>query len=315
MSIQGIDRITYGVENLAECRRFFLDWGLTLQRETPQRLEFETLNGCEVVVAHKDAAGLPAPMEAGATLREVTWGADSQADISKLEKSLAGSPGYFSQAEEIGCSDPNGLALRVRVSRKRKLDIKGVPANTWDSPLRVDTPTRVYERAHPVEVGHVVFFTESVAQMEKFYCERLGFHVSDRYPDRGLFLRAPEIGGHHDLFFLQLAPPAPRRGMEHVAFTVRDIHEVFGGGLHLSRCGWKTAIGPGRHPVSSAFFWYLQSPAGGMVEYYADEDFLTGAWRPRDMAPIPHEFAEWAIEGGLDGNTHRQATGPSPQNA
>jgi catechol 2,3-dioxygenase-like lactoylglutathione lyase family enzyme len=288
--IHGIDAITYGVENVPECRRFFLDWGLKLVSETPQRLGFETLNGCEVIVCHKDDPSLPPAMVPGPTLREIVWGADSETDMA--------------------LTDPNGLAIRVRKSRKREIDVKGVPANTWDKPLRVDTPTKVYERAQPVEVGHVVFFTKSVAEMEKFYCGRLGFHVSDRYPGRGLFLRAPETGGHHDLFFLQLPAPAPQNGMEHVAFTVRDVHEVFGGGLHVSRCGWKTAIGPGRHPVSSAFFWYIDSPTGGMVEYYADEDFLTGAWKPRDMAPIPHEFAEWAIEGGLDGNTHRQARGP-----
>jgi catechol 2,3-dioxygenase-like lactoylglutathione lyase family enzyme len=292
MSILGIDSITYGVEDLAECRRFFLDWGLALESESAQRLNFATLNGCQVIVAHKDDKALPPAIEGGSTLREVVWGADSEADVAKCGKA--------------GCADPNGLAIRVRVSQKRKIDIKGVPANTWDSARRVDTPTKVYERAHPVEVGHLVFLTDCMAEMEKFYCARLGFHVSDRYPGRGLFLRAPETGGHHDLFLLQ----TPKRGLEHVAFTVRDIHEVFGGGLHISRCGWPTVIGPGRHPVSSAFFWYVKSPAGGMVEYYADEDVLTGAWRPREMAPIPHEFAEWAIDGGLDGNTHRQSGGP-----
>jgi len=288
LSILGIDGITYGVEDVAQCRRFFLDWGLALERESPQRLEFATLNGCQVLILNKDDPSLPPAIEPGSTLREVVWGADSETNLT--------------------CTDPNGLAIRVRLSQKRKLDIKGVPSNTWDSARRVDAPTKVYERAHPVEVGHVVFFTDRLAEMEKFYCGRLGFHVSDRYPGRGLFLRGPETGGHHDLFLLQMNEQ--KHGLEHVAFTVRDNHEVFGGGLHISRCGWPTVIGPGRHPVSSAFFWYVKCPAGGMVEYYADEDVLTGAWRPRDMAPIPHEFAEWAIDGGLDGNTHRQAGGP-----
>jgi catechol 2,3-dioxygenase-like lactoylglutathione lyase family enzyme len=308
MSIQGIDSITYGVEDLAACRRFFLDWGLQLEREAPRRLEFATLNGCQVVVADQNDPGLPPAIEPGPTLREIVWGADTPSDIDRFAKSLTNSPGYFTRGGEVGCADPNGIAIRVRVSQKRSLDVKGVPANTWDIARRVDTPTTLYERAQPVEVGHLVFFTESLAEMEKFYCGRLGFHVSDRYPGRGVFLRGAETGGHHDLFLMQ--PTPPKRGMEHVAFTVRDIHEVFGGGLHISRCGWQTVIGPGRHPVSSAFFWYFRNPAGGMAEYYADEDVLTGAWRPREMAPTAHEFAEWAIIGGLDGHTHRQATGP-----
>ena len=74
----------------------------------------------------------------------------------------------------------------------------------------------------------------------------------------------------------------------------------------FSAKGWQTQLGPGRHPISSAMFWYFQSPAGALVEYYTDEDELTPAWQPRDFTPGPTVFAEWAIDGGLDGNTRRQ---------
>ena len=111
---------------------------------------------------------------------------------------------------------------------------------------------------------------------------RFGFISSDSYPGRGAFMRCAPEGGHHDLFLLQL--PTGKRGINHVAFTVRDIHEVFGGGLHFSRCGWETQLGPGRHPVSSAYFWYFKNPAGGLIEYYADEDQLTGDWQPRAIS-------------------------------
>src|SRR5437868_1160473 len=109
---------------------------------------------------------------------------------------------------------------------------------------------------------------------------------------------------HQDPFLLQ-APEAKRR-LDHVAFTVRDLHEVIGGGLHMARCGWETQIVPGRHPISSARFWYLKSPAGGLCEYYADEDVLTEHWQPRDFEPKPDIFAEWAIAGGLDGTARWQ---------
>ncbi|MBS0317275.1 MAG: glyoxalase, partial [Proteobacteria bacterium] len=51
MSVLGIDQITYGADDLATCRRFFSDWGLTLASERADELVFETLNGCRVVVA------------------------------------------------------------------------------------------------------------------------------------------------------------------------------------------------------------------------------------------------------------------------
>jgi hypothetical protein len=139
--------------------------------------------------------------------------------------------------------------------------------------------------------------------MEAFYAG-LGFVTSDRYPGRGVFMRCAPEAGHHDLFLLALPGKGP--GVNHVAFTVRDIHEVFGGGLHMSRCGWKTQLGPGRHPISSAFFWYFENPCGGLIEYNADEDHLTAAWTERSFEPGPTMFAEWAIDGGIDGNTRRQ---------
>jgi catechol 2,3-dioxygenase-like lactoylglutathione lyase family enzyme len=304
MSIQGIDRITYGVEDMAKCRQFFLDWGLTLAREADGHLVFESLNGCEVVVAPHDDPALPPAIEPGPTLREVVWSTSTAAELDAIARRMEGAPGFSYANGEATATDPNGLAVRVRVSRKRKIDVQGVPINTWDRALRVDQRSAFYDRARPVEVGHVVFFTGDLAAAEAFYVERLGFVVSDRYPGRGVFLRTAPNGGHHDLFLLQ--PPAPKRGVNHVAFTVRDIHEVFGGGMHISRCGWETEIGPGRHPISSAYFWYVKNPAGGLAEYYADEDVVTAKWQAREFTPGPDVFAEWAVIGGIDGKTRRQ---------
>lgn len=289
---EGIDSITYGVEDLAACRKFFLDWGLKLVAERADGLDFECLNGCEVRVRRSDDAALPPAAEPGSTLRQVIWGVKSESDLAALK--------------DVPKIDPNGVGLGFRVTRKRPVAVQGTPSNVWGHTARVDAPSPVYDKAEPVEVGHVVFFTDKLAEMTTFY-EKLGFHVSDRYPGRGVFLRCAARGGHHDLFLLQL--PDGKRGLNHVAFTVRDLHEVIGGGLQVSRCGWETQLGPGRHPISSALFWYFKCPAGALVEYFADEDVLTENWKPRDFQPSPTMFAEWAIAGGIDGNTRRQKQG------
>lgn len=304
MNVLGIEQITYGVDDLAVCQRFFSDWGLQRVEEGTDQVVFESLNGCRVVLADLNDPALPPPFEPGPTLREVVWGVASAADLEIVRAKLAGQPGYVSTPDSVACIDPSGMAIRVQVTQKRQLTIKGSPSNTWDTATRIDTPSTIYERAEPVEVGHVVFFTNCLDAQEDFYHELLGFETSDRYPGKGAFMRCAPHGGHHDLFLLQL--PNGKCGLNHVAFTVRDIHEVFGGGLHISRCGWETQLGPGRHPVSSAYFWYFKNPAGGLIEYYADEDVLTPAWQPREFEPGPTVFAEWAIDGGLDGNTRRQ---------
>ena len=141
--------------------------------------------------------------------------------------------------------------------------------------------------------------------MRAFYTEKLGFSISDEYPGHGVFTRCQRVGDHHNLFMLNRPGKA---GVNHVAFTVTDIHEVIGGGIAMSKKGWKTEIGPGRHPISSAYFWYFENPLAAPLEYYADEDYCTEDWKPGTHERKPELFAEWAIVGGIDGKTRRQVS-------
>ena len=311
--IEGIDSITYSTETWSEARRFLNDWGLQETAFSDTEQQFETANGSVVKVLRNDDASLPTAMETGATLREVVWGVDSDATLNFLAKSLKNAYGYcassydnnsVNEATQISALDPHGLRIVFQRSQKRKLDIQGASTNPFGNVQRVNVPSPIYERAVPIEIGHVVLFTDKLQEAVAFY-QNLGFVQSDSYPERGVFLRCSATGGHHDLFLLQV--PGKARGLNHVAFTVRDIHEVFGGGLAMSRAGWKTQLGPGRHPVSSAYFWYFDNPCGGLIEYNADEDHLTADWQPRTFTPSPTMFAEWAIEGGIDGHSRRQS--------
>lgn len=311
MSLTGIDEAIFASTDLATCRRFFLDWGLTLLAEDAQTLHFETLNGARLTVAHSDSPGLVPGVEPDPTLREVVWGVASLADLDALRPLLRDQPGHVETPDRIGCTDPAGLALRIQVSRKRDIDITCARSNSYAERTRIDTPSPIYDRATPVEIGHMVWFVTDIETTSAFYRTVLGFQLSDRYPGRGHFLRCAPQGGHHDLLLLQV--PNRAAGLNHVAFTVRDLHEVFGGGMHMARCGWATELGPGKHPISSAIFWYFDSPTGGLIEYYSDADELTAAWAPRDFRPGPTVFAEWAIKGGLDGHTRRQIAVEAPK--
>lgn len=304
MKVLGIEQVTFGVEDLAECKRFWQDWGLKLLTESADGSEFETMNGSKVIVRAIDDPSLPPAMEPGSTLREAYWGVDTQASLDEIEERIKSLPTFIKGEGYVGCTDPNGFAFRFRVTAIRDTGIVGDQFNSWNKIARQNASSKVYARAAPMEVGHIVHFTNRMAEMEEFYHTNFGFEASDRYPGRGLFMRCNVEGGHHDMFLLQVANK--ERGLNHVAFTVRDINEVFGGGLHMSRCGWETDIGPGRHPISSAYFWYFRNPNGGLVEYYSNEDSLDAAWVPREHESTPENFAEWAIAGGLDGKTRRQ---------
>ena len=179
MAILGIDEITYGADDLPKCRQFFQDWGLQLVDEAADRLVFETLNGCRVVVADARRADLPPAMESGPTLREVVWGVDGDGDLARIAQKIAGAPGFVEQGGRIGCTDPNGLAVRFQVTRKRAVQVKDAEFNTWNRKGRVNQAAPAYERATPIEVGHVVFFVKDVAACERFYVENFGFAASE----------------------------------------------------------------------------------------------------------------------------------------
>ncbi|NDJ56426.1 glyoxalase [Enterobacteriaceae bacterium 4M9] len=301
MSVTGIEKLEFGVEDLAQSAKFMSDFGL---RDDGSHRRFSTLSGAQVALYPLDAPELPAAFEPGSTLRRMTWAVADSAALAALAPTLAQQPGFREVDGALECLDPNGMTLRVVVSQQRdvKLDVPAI--NQWGDTRRVDMPSPVYAHAEPINIGHVVFFVDDLAATERFYREVLGFQVSDRYIDRAVFLRTQARGGHHNLFLLKL--PHRGRGLNHVAFTVRDIHEVIGGGIAMNKEKWSTFIGPGRHPVSSAYFWYVNSPTGGAFEYYTNDDYLTENWQPRELEHSLVSFTEWAVEGGIDHDTRRQ---------
>ncbi len=304
MSIAGIEAFEFGVEDMAAGRRFLADFGLRAEREDNNLAVFRAQNGARVEVRPVSDPTLPPAFESGSTLRRMTWGADNAEALAEVGQRMASQPGYRALDSGFECRDPNGMTVRVVLSELKPVDLRVPPINQHGDMRRIDEPSPVYDQAEPVGIGHAVFFVEDLEKTEAFYREVLGFHPSDRYTDRGVFLRMQQRGGHHNLFLLKI--PNKPAGLNHVAFTVRDIHEVIGGGINMTRKEWTTFIGPGRHPVSSAYFWYVNSPLGGAFEYYTNEDFLTEKWQPREMEHSLTSFTEWAIEGGIDDKTRRQ---------
>lgn len=304
MALKGIDAVVFGVADINAAARFLDDFGLTPATKAPDRLVYRTQDGAEVIVRPMHAADLPPPIEPGNTVREVVWGA---ADENELERSLAPLrtlAGFGVGADGLArVTDPDGLSLSFRISRRKPVAVTPAAANAPGTPRRVNQRAPVHTQAHPVNIGHIVLFAADFAAMRAFYTERLGFIVSDEYPGHGVFTRCQTIGEHHNLFLINRPG---RAGINHVAFTVSDIHEVIGGGIAMSRKGWKTEIGPGRHPISSAYFWYFENPLAAPLEYYADEDYCTADWQPGRFERKPELFAEWAIAGGIDGTTRRQ---------
>lgn len=305
--INGIKALKFGVEDREKCQNFATDFGLEeVISDIEGTTKFSMDNGSVIYVYDKDDARLPPAFEDGSTLREVTWAVDDQESFDTLKDRLQGVDGYKAETSILYCRDPNGLTLSFEISvMQTSLDNASAGINQYGSINRINEASPVYEKAAPLGVGHVVLFSPNLVAAQTFYEDKLGFYLSDAYNNRGAFLRCSAEGWHHNLFLLKL-PHKDAPGLNHVAFIVRDIHEVIGGGLHMNRKKWDSFIGPGRHPVSSAYFWYVHSPFGGAFEYYTNDDYLTPEWQARHYDYSLDLFTEWAVEGGIDDTTRRQ---------
>lgn len=298
MAIIGMDTVVYGVDDLDKARTFFADWGLKKVGSTKQGATFETLQGTRVVVKPAAAKTLPPTAQPGSTVREVIWGVKTRRDLAAIARELAGDRDVTEDKDGVVHTvDPNGFGIGFRVWRGRSLKPSHQRTNAPGQRSRVSKTGRFYDRAQPARLGHVVFDVPDFGECERFYTRRLGFVVSDRIKDRAVYLRCNVESDHHNLFFMKA--DVKRARFNHLAFEVRDVHELFGGGMFLKDRGWTTEVGPGRHPASSAYFWYFDSPCGGAAEYFTDSDWLDARWKPRTFQANPAHFAEWLVPDGI----------------
>jgi len=298
MDYSGIDAVIFGTDDMKLARRFFTDWGLAKTRDSRTGLVFATRIGSEVIVKPENAKDLGPRMEGGSQFREVIFGLPSKKDVAAIAAELSRDREVRQDADgTIHSRDDLGIGIGFRVWRHgRETRAVGTPWNGPGHRARVDTISPVYAEAHPWKMGHIVFAVPDTRIAENFYRNRLGFWLSDRYVGgAGVFLRWAKRSEHHTLFFAK-----SRTGtidLHHIAFEVRDLHEVFGGGMAFAQRGWKTEVGPGRHPISSAYFWYFRNPLGGAVEYFTDPDHVTEKWKPNNYRV--NRFSEWHLLDGV----------------
>ncbi len=296
MNVTNLDSVTFGVTDLHTCRRFWTDFGLTESRSGGATV-FSCRNGATVVLRDAADPGLPPAIEPGATQREATFGVRSQADLDAIAGELARDREISVDAEgTVHATDPLGFGIAFRVARSTRIVAPELKFNRPGRPDRINTRGEFFSSATPLEMTHTVFMIDNPDVVVPFYTERLGFVVSDSYPGRGYFLRGKASSHHHDLFLLNIGK---KPGFHHLAFELSSIHELFGGGLNMTRRGWRTALGPGRHPISSCYFWYFHSPCGGAAEYDFDSDLVDERWVAGEFEQTPEVFAEWCLAEGL----------------
>ncbi|MFJ8105682.1 VOC family protein [Streptomyces sp. NPDC096132] len=303
MGIQRIESVTYGIDDLDACVRFFDDFGLFLVERTGEHAVFETLTGQTLHLDTDPSPLLPAPVEDGPTLREVVWGVDTGEELQRLVTAVAreGHPVRESADGVFHTVDLSGFGVGLTLARPRKTAVEPRPANAPGSVNRWNTALQPLTRAYPLRMCHVALniAKEGKDEAVAFYTGLLGFRPTDIVEPMGVFMQAP---GDDDQHTMLLCHRPDRVGVNHIAYEVPGFDDVIEGGNHMIEKGWREARRLGRHTVGSNVFRFLHAPCGGRVEYAADMDRVDDSYETRvhETTP-PHHI--WALRTNRDQDT------------
>ncbi|MFH8469334.1 VOC family protein [Streptomyces sp. NPDC017991] len=299
MGIQRIESVTYSIDDLGECVRFFDDFGLFLVEKSDEHAVFETLTGQTLLLDTAPGSRLPAPVEEGPTLREVVWGVDTHEELERLVAEAGKDRVVRAGADGVHHTvDETGFGVGLTVARPKPVAATPRHANAPGAVSRWNTPLEPIPRVRPLRMCHVALNIPKPGKEEAiaFYTRRLGFRPTDVVEPMGVFMRAP---GDDDQHTMLLCHRPDKAGINHMAYEVPGFDDVIQGGNHMIEHGWREARRLGRHTVGSNVFRFVHAPCGGRVEYAADMDRVDDSYETRvhETTP-PHHI--WALRTNRD---------------
>lgn len=291
MSILGVESVVFGVADLDEHARFWVDFGLPPVSRTADEAVFQLASGSRVILLRHGDPRLPSPDPfPGDGLKETVWGVDTAKNLEALVAGLATDREIRRDADDTAhlvC--PDGQPIALRVWAKKPVVSHASPVNTPGNIQRFNQHRIWRQRAIPKTINHVVFFSPDYVGSFEFYRDRLHFRLTDHSKGTGVFARADGTFEHHSIFWVNGDLPfAPDHfKFMHIAFGMDDIDEVMLGANLMEHRGWKnesmnSSGGISRHRISSAIYYYCDMPGkAGEAEYHADTDYLDDNWVPR----------------------------------
>jgi catechol 2,3-dioxygenase-like lactoylglutathione lyase family enzyme len=156
----------------------------------------------------------------------------------------------------------------------------------------------------PQKISHIVLHSPNPKAAVQFFCDVLGFRLSDWLGDFMAFLRCNEW--HHRLAFLP-GPPC----LNHVAYDMLGVDDMMRGISRLKQLEVNIAWGPGRHTAGNNTFSYFTTPNHCAVEYTADLDQVDDAtWQATVHIPSPRVMDQWGV--GVGGPQTMPHAAPDP---
>ena len=146
--------------------------------------------------------------------------------------------------------------------------------------------------AIPAKIAHVVLNTADIEALSTWWCEVLGFRVSDWSERQMVFLRCN--ADHHSIAFNR----AEWASLNHVAYEVPSLDAYMTSLGRLARAGHAVGWGPGRHGPGNNAFGYFVDPAGTVPEVTAEvQQIDESTWVPRTWPRTPELSDLWGTAG------------------
>ena len=277
--VTDIRYVGYGVEDFETERKFYAeDWGLVEVASEDGLAWFKTHGASEhhVVRLHKAETN---------HVEVMGLAADSRADVDALHGKVAASGCRIVHAPGELNSPGGGYGFRF-------FSPDGLPFEISSDVASGDSRDLVRWEGVPVKISHIVLHSPDHHALVKWFCEVLGFRVSDWLGDFMGFLRCNSA--HHRIAVLP-GPPC----LNHVAYDMLGVDDMMRGASRLKKRGTDIRWGPGRHTAGNNTFSYFVTPNGFAVEYTSELDEVDFEGH-QDMVhePGPQIMDQWGIGTG-----------------
>ncbi|HWK42784.1 MAG TPA: VOC family protein [Croceibacterium sp.] len=289
--ITEIRYVGYGVEDFDAERRFYAeDWGL-IEVAAEDGLGWFKAQGADehhVVRLHKSDTN---------HVEVIALATQSRGDVDALHSNVSAAGCRIIHSPQELQAPGGGYGFRF-------FSPDGLPFEVSAAVEPLEKRTMKRWEGLPVKISHIVLHSPDHQAAVKFFCDVLGFRVSDWLGDFMCFLRCNSA--HHRLAILP-GPPC----LNHVAYDMLGVDDMMCGASRLRQRGTELRWGPGRHKAGNNAFSYFTTPNGFAVEYTAElEEVDFETHQPVVHPPGPRVMDQWGI--GVGGPQAMPHPAPDP---
>lgn len=284
LAIHSVRQFAFTVPDLDQAEHFYQTFGLRTERHG-QRLDLYTHG-------HPHRWGQVFANKEPKRIAFLSLGAYAE-DLQALRERAVRmghaliEPHPLSDGQGFWLLDPDGTAIQVvacdKLSPASKAPADGSirktnPIGAGIAPMRSEG-----QQVRPQRLSHVLIFATDVPRSTAFYCDVLGFRLSDKSIDVIAFLHGAHASDHHLLAMAKSDAP----GLHHTSWVVPSIDMVGMGMEQMVAGGYTQGWGVGRHVIGSNYFYYARDPWGSFSEFSYDIDFIDAhtEWPSGDYPP------------------------------